>query len=898
MSSQKIEFGALGLLSIMAERTSETVRSVVKQVADALKGELGVVPADKLEEVAKRIESLLFIKMKDAATVQETFDEWLPQRRSEISLHYYGRYRTYLANKGFPPAVLGVLDKDTDKVVGLLQDPHKQGAWKRRGLVVGHVQSGKTANYTGVICKASDYGYRFIVVLTGIQEDLRTQTQERIEEGFIGVSSEAKLPKDSRIGVGRLGLERRPWCLTSRDNDFKVGQVSLNVPIQSLKEPLVLVMKKNAKILSNLVDWLKTKSQEGGGRIAGVPMLLIDDEADNASINVASDGKGASAINSRIRELLDLFERNVYLGYTATPFANIFIDPESTDDWAREDLFPRDFIVSLDAPTNYVGASRIFPEDGDLHYTLERVEDHTPFLPERHKINWNPQALPPSLVNALRAFILSRAVRIARGDGNSHSSMLVNVSRFNDVQTKVTGLISDQLTLIRLACQGHAALSEKEALQDPEMSALKATWDSTYMGSVKESWTEIQGLLPAAVGPIEPRKINSKSPDALDYRRYKEKGLHVVAIGGFALSRGFTLEGLTVTYFLRNSLMYDTLMQMGRWFGYRDGYDDLCRIYMTQSAIGWYGHISEAIDELRDEFKRMERAGRTPEQFGLKVRSHPQALIVTARNKMRSGKKVRHSIAVGGRLIETYALRSDAIILNREHLNRVVESLQSERRCEGSDQGFLWPDVGADKVIGFISGFRNHDDACINTQSGPVCDYIQSRKEDGLDRWDICLFSPKKADAGIDVVADLSVRLQERSTKFTEERKGVGRFLINAEKMRVASRGHEKAGMSAEEIRQAEVDFRNAHPDAQNVSDRAYREHRIRPLLMIHMLKLSLQAEDLQFAPDGAVVAWGASFPQASKQETGVEYVVNTTWWSENYATDLEEEEEEAIQDE
>ena len=546
MTSNDLENMAIGLLSSMAERTPATVRTVLRQLLP-LTGELAArLTADDLEEIARRIEARLYIKMEDAAAIQMAFAEWLPQRRTDTPGYFYPRYRTYLGTRGFAPAVLGVLDKDTDKIVGLFQGPKKQGAWQRRGLVVGHVQSGKTANYTGVICKAADYGYRFVVVLTGIQEDLRVQTQVRIEEGFIGSSSEGTGSQDTQIGVGLLGMEHRPTTLTSRMDDFRTTQTALTVPIQSMAEPLILVMKKNKKILENLIAWLKTKSHEGGGRIAGVPMLLIDDEADNASINVAADGSGPSTINSLIRKLLDVFERNVYVGYTATPFANIFIDPESTDDWQREDLFPRDFIVSLDAPTNYVGPSRVFAPEGDLHYTLVEVTDHVGLLPERHKITLDPPRLPDSLEEAVRVFILARAIRIHRGQGTDHSSMLVNVSRFNDVQTRVTGLINGVMNSIRASCQGHAALSEKQALQDAGMRALRAAWDDRFAGRVAESWGDVQSLLGSAAGPVEVRKINSKSPDALDYRRYKETGLHVISVGGFVLSRGFTLEGLPV----------------------------------------------------------------------------------------------------------------------------------------------------------------------------------------------------------------------------------------------------------------------------------------------------------------------------------------------------------------
>ena len=423
-------------------------------------------------------------------------------------------------------------------------------------------------------------------------------------------------------------------------------------------------------------------------------MLLIDDEADNASVNVSKTDDAPSAINDRIRKLLDVFDRNVYLGYTATPFANIFIDPESKDAMEREDLFPRDFIISLDAPSNYVGASRLFSDTGDLHKTLITVDDHVELLPEKHKISHPLSQIPESLRNAVRTFVLARAIRVVRGQEKSHSSMLVNASRFNAVQTKLTGLVSDLMNTIRSACIGHAGLSVEKALCDPEMNRLHNVWIDQYEGKIPETWAMVQAALIRAAGPIEVRKVNSKSSDKLDYRRYKNEGLHVIAIGGFALSRGFTLEGLTVSYFLRNSMMYDTLLQMGRWFGYRDGYSEICRIYMTEEAIDWYAHISEAIDELRDEFRRMERAGARPVDFGLKVRAHPESLIVTARNKMKSGQKINHSISLAGKLIETTRLRTDSIEVNRDVMSNLLDSLEEIRKPDlSNDFGFLWKEM-------------------------------------------------------------------------------------------------------------------------------------------------------------------------------------------------------------
>lgn len=903
MTLNDLENNAIGVLATMPERTSDSVRTVLStllMLSPELKAQTS---GEQLELCAQRIETKLFVRVNDASAIKldGEFKPWLPQRRAEVEGHfYYPRYRRWLSQKGFVSTVLGVLDKDTDKVVGLLGDPLLAKPWSRRGLVVGHVQSGKTANYSGVICKAADYGYKFIVVLAGMQEDLRAQTQERLEEGFIGSNSD-KEAKDSIVGVGRLGLDRRPSTLTSRADDFKVMHARLTMPIQSLKEPLVLVMKKNAKVLGNLVEWLRTKNKDPSGRISGTPMLLIDDEADNASVNTSANADSPTSINGRIRELLSLFDKNVYLGYTATPFANIFIDPESVDAMDREDLFPRDFIVSLDAPTNYVGAARLFHSDGDLNGSLIPVEDHEGSLPEKHKISWRVPGLPPSLKEAVATFLLARAVRCCRGNGTSHSSMLINVSRFNDVQTQVTGLVKSDVVRYLEACQGHAALPELQAMRDPAIAELRRVWDDQFAGKVPETWSDVQPRLREAVGPVEVRKINGKSPDTLDYKRNEETGLHVIAVGGFVLSRGFTLEGLTVSYFLRNSLMYDTLLQMGRWFGYRDGYADVCRVYMTDDAIGWYSHISEAIDELRDEFKRMERANRTPREFGLRVRSDPESLIITARNKMRSGKPVRHSVSLGGTLIETTSLRKDALDQNRKLAEEFLTALDREysSRLVASDAGWLWSGVSAAAVRDFIGRFRNYDDLCIKTQSGPVTAYIQAREGDEMPEWDVCLFSPAKADVGEFSLGGRDVRLQERSSSWDIADDGIEYFRINGKSSRVASRGQERVGLSDAEVRKARHDFA-AIPgnEDKSISDKAYRLARTRPLLMLHLLLLresSPPAEQKARQERGAL-AWGISFKPTGRPEQQVEYMVNTTWWKTNFQDDLEEAAEESEQ--
>jgi hypothetical protein len=381
--------------------------------------------------------------------------------------------------------------------------------------------------------------------------------------------------------------------------------------------------------------------------------------------------------------------------------------------------------------------------------------------------------------------------------------------------------------------------------------------------------------------------VNSKSPDKLDYRRYKNEGLHVIAIGGFALSRGFTLEGLTVSYFLRNSIMYDTLLQMGRWFGYRDSYADVCRIFMTEDAIDWYAHISDAIDELRDEFNRMEKASARPIDFGLKVRAHPESLIVTARNKMRSGQEIRHSISLAGELVETNKLGVDALSMNRDVLSDFLKSLESMQEPELIEEfGYVWKSMPvAHLVRSFISKFKNHDGAALITQAGPINSYIQLRESDEFSSWDVCLFSPKNGTASTRSFGSLTPNKQVRSSLRKGASLGSEFLAISGKALRVGSPGQSRAGMDIELARTVKDDWDSKNKTSRTVPDKEYLRYRTRPILMLHVLDiLEKDGSGSKVVTETDVVGWGIGFPKTTAYPTTeVSYVVNTRWWAENY---------------
>ena len=873
--------------------TQEKIREYVNQARP-------VCPAvmdEEAEEAIRWFETVHGVTMTDGAALQETgFEPWLEDARSALDPYYWERYRRLLVSRHFSRHVLATMDSVTDRILGLLENPAKEGEWDRRGMVMGHVQSGKTANYTGVICKAADAGYRVVIIIAGLHNNLRNQTQRRIDEGLVGFDSTGRLrgmlPQQSLLGVGRFDSRRRPNAFTTSQRDFNQAIAdSVRIPLQNLSEPAVFVIKKNSSTLKNLIEWLTAHNARHGTATVREPMLLIDDEADNASINIRHRQDEISRINGQIRELLSLFERSCYVGYTATPFANIFIDPGSEDAMLGHDLFPRDFIVSLDPPDNYFGATDVFIEDPER--IVHSVDDNGDLLPLKHQIHHRITGLPESLETAVRVFVVARAIRLARGQDGRHNSMLVNVSRFVAVQGQIRNEIHSLVDRIRSSVRVNGARPPAEALADPEIAALRRVFEDHYAQACPESWPDVQTRLHDSASAVKVVEVNSRSSGALDYLEYENTGLNVIAVGGFSLSRGLTLEGLVVSYFLRNSMMYDTLLQMGRWFGYRQGYEDLCRVWMPEEAQGWYTHITESIDELREELGRMQSVNATPKEFGLRVRSHPDTLVVTARNKMGSGRRMRVLIGLANSFVETAILRRDppSLEANRQAAMSLAANLRRNGHApedgEPLSGGRLVRGASAALVDAFLMAFRNHEGA-VMTQTDPVRRYIRERQADELDEWDIYFPGLTRERAPPGSLEDSSLGFPLICQRRAAGPRSDDATLMVTSRQRVSSRGIERTGLTETEVRCAQEGYRRQHPDRKNYPDWIYREVRTRPLLVLHMLAIGEEGDDL--SAERPVVAWSISFPTTRREETRVEYVVNTTWYQEHYGDEDDDE--------
>lgn len=824
---------------------------------------------DQVVAARRLLHARFAIRMEMGQTIKVDHVPWLHTRRGTIDPFYWSRYRELLLLNGWSPLVAGTLDRSMDELLDLLGDPTTTGTWKRRGLVVGDVQSGKTASYAALICKAADAGYRMVILLAGTLENVRRQTQERLDAAFVGLDSRDFLARDqlkhkTLVGVGYIDGRRDGIVFTSRDRDFRAQIASaLSISLSSVREPVLVVAKKNKKVLSNLATWLRTMNADQTGHI-DVPLLLIDDEADNASINTSANSNETTAINKAIRDLLALFRRSSYVGFTATPFANIFIDPTSSDEMFGDDLFPRDFIHLLEPPTNYVGMDRLFapvdpehPEIGQAEASLvgiRTIRGTEEWLPLAHSSADNPGAIPASLLTALRQFLLTCAIRDLRvkksvegHERGVHRSMLVNVSRFTEVQNKVADQIHVELDRIRDQVRLFGALEPvTAAAQSVEITTLQRVFEGEFV-QADCKWSEVLAALHDSISPIRVQAVNQKTgASSLDYSVIKETpGVRVIAVGGNSLSRGLTLEGLCVSYFLRNSRAYDTLLQMSRWFGYRDGYSDLCRIWISAEAEGWYRHVADATNELKRDFARMRRQKATPAEFGLRVRTHPDTLLITARNKMATGidivDEVR-DISLVGRGIETSRLYADRQ-RNTENLRVIDRFLVDVTQAHGGPIGSpngraeLWPSVRAGLVTKLLRDFLvhplNHD-----FQGEAIADFLDlalERRDPQLSTWRVAL--PTEGTAEPDkpvVVAGIVVRPKKRVILV---RKSPESLLVSGEKARVGGREDVLHGLSYDLAETVRSTFKRDNPTGKNVPEDAFREVMVNPLLVIYLLR-------------------------------------------------------------
>ncbi|WP_404453971.1 Z1 domain-containing protein [Virgibacillus necropolis] len=881
----------------------EAIKKTLKEIPD--------VQADKLK--ANLLESINTFIGYDSIITDETHDHipWYYDRKGNVDMNFWHRYERYLIQvKHRSPKVVQSIDETTDKILNLLEDPTATDRqYDRRGIVVGDVQSGKTANFTGLINKAVDMGYKLIIVLAGMHNSLRSQTQMRLDEEVLGYETSIvkQDPDDNKlIGVSTLSGEgfRRINSLTTRDDygDFS-RSIAKKIRVEPGVEPFLLVVKKNASVLKNVLNYFQKdsvqarKSSEDAPHktVPNVPMLLIDDEADQASINTKDlfDEEGniledydPTKINALIRQIYNTFEQKAYVGYTATPFANIFVHNTAFSEQYGSELFPKDFILSLPKPSNYIGPAEFFQLDEDCDDSMPLInfiKYHDTFVPSKHKKHHIPIALPESLKEAILTFLLSIAIRKLRGQENDHNSMLIHVTRFKDVQHHIYELIKEEMynvkNLIRYGDTSSYKIKDK--LKEIWMNKINPT--SIKLNASTHKWEEIEDVLVPTVESIVVKEINGTSGDILDYKENESTGMNVITVGGDKLSRGLTLEGLTVSYYLRASKMYDTLMQMGRWFGYRNGYFDLCRIYTTEDLASWFRHIAVATEDLREEIEDMASRGATPEEFGLRVQTHP-VMFITSQLKMKSGQRQKLSYRKTVSETTVFELDNEVFAHNLAVTDRFIRGLGShvdnflQKRQEKkiTSKHYFWEDVPGEDIADFLSHYKTAPSAP-RANSRYLKQYIEKQLEnDELTKWTVCLINTGEKTNDYEKIGGLEV------SKGIVRKGGIEQAGNKISLKRLLSAGHEFLDFTKEQlIRKEQIEGNSNQNKSQKVRGKVRNPKN--GLLLIYPIDRD-QSNRLK---DKGITSWpigiGLVFPDTNNPEVAVDYVVN------NVFSDLEE---------
>ncbi|AET59165.1 endonuclease [Paenibacillus terrae HPL-003] len=650
-----------------------------------------------------------------------------------LGAFFWTRYRDYLIRiKHWDQEAVDSIDDSTNEIMRSLGNPNEIHSFDKRGLVLGYVQSGKTANFTGLINKAYDVGYKLVIVLSGVHNDLRAQTQLRLDEEVIGsrVDREGKPVGVAQIYTNTADHIISTWTTVERDIS------SEPTGIFNLNQRTLMVVKKNSIVLESLKNQLEYQKNLFS---LDIPVLIIDDEADQASVDTSKD-EDPKTINKLIRQILEVFNRKCYVGYTATPFANLLISAEAKTEDEGKDLYPKDFLVGLPKPKEYCGPEEFFnvEEDADdprpsLIRPLKNADIEV-FTGIKTKGDADKfEEVPPQMGESILAFLLTIAVRNLRGQRNKHNSMLIHTSRFKDVQSTVKDGVDKVFNEITMQIQYNENSKIVKAIKELYEEDVIPT-SRAWPGKIQEfNWEEVYQELRESSKKVRVFEINGNSKDALDYHRYKEDGLNVIAVGGDKLSRGLTLEGLSITYYFRNTLMYDTLMQMGRWFGYRKGYMDLCRIYTTAEIASNFEHLAIAMIELRREFDRLAKAKKTPLEYAMKMLSHP-TMTLTSPLKMRN--------AAVSNIIYGLTLQQTRIYDNKEtffsHNMKVTENFINKLSSQftktyigsGKTGYYIAREVEANSVLKFLSEYKTRQDAD-KVDSSKIVNYIQQVNEIG-----------------------------------------------------------------------------------------------------------------------------------------------------------------------
>ena len=687
----------------------------------------------------------------DPSTLPSEASEWYKDKETDSN---WMRYCDLLDRKKWPDKVCQSIEKSTRKTMNFLFNPKSSEVDSKYGLIVGHVQSGKTANYTGLIARAADSGYNVIVVLAGLHNNLRKQTQIRLERELMG--------KD------RTGLHVNPpneydWVkITTQEDDF---QQLPDSGFLSGNNPVIAIVKKNVSPLTKLYEMFKDFSEE---KRCKLNFLMIDDESDHATINTKKKDfdyeweeddfdwdeeeeeqeiSDATVINTRLRQIIGLFPRSAYIGYTATPFANVLINPEEEHESLGKTLYPRDFILALPKPDGHMGLNELFPDSPDMDQTYASQtwivpnDEANELRSYENEENYIPDFdVPESLEISIIDFFLSGAARLCRGEENFHHSMLIHtrhtISNQSPIALKVESLTN---------YWNHHILNEYSLEGKKIREKIQERWESNFAihPLTNETWGDIEfNLMRFIHDGYRVMEINSKSEHSLNYDDHSN-GLKVIAVGGNRLSRGLTLEGLCSTFFIRESKMYDTLTQMGRWFGFRPGYADLVRLHITSTLLEWFTWLTSVEREIRADIERYSDTGLRPDALGVRILKHHK-MLPTSRGKMRFAKSFTPSLGASSPRTKKFPLNNHQALI--QNLQNTAMFLSNLGEPEENSAGLIWRDVDPDLVISMLQGFTTHeDDDAFNKND--IINHINHRVVKGeLSSWSIGLINNTQVD--------------------------------------------------------------------------------------------------------------------------------------------------------
>ena len=662
---------------------------------------------------------------------------WYPGPRANHV--FWPNLRNHLLANEWSGQDLADLDESSNIVLASCQSPWETKS-NGRGMVIGYVQSGKTTNFTAVIAKAADAGFRLIIVMSGLTKSLRKQTQKRLDQQLKELSPNS-------------------WIfLTDKEKDFDKG-IGMGPVLYHPALRTCVVIKKNKSRLTRLNAFLDAAAK--AGQLDNCPILVIDDEGDQASLSPNCDQKKASRINQEIVKILNRPRVN-YISYTATPFANVFVSP-----FYEENLYPRDFIYSMPETKGYFGTRLMFGENDDDN-ALDVVRQISPLEEDNYFGAGSPKQ-SESLEYAIRWFLIAATIRRLRNSGvQPHTTMLINASERVQYHFDLWPLVRNIVLDIRSKIvQNGIIRAELESQWKDETLRVPASDFGNEHVDFDLIWSDLIATIDL-LGPLNGANHDSNencgiivdnSGAEIRLAYSDEEPRPIIVIGGSTLSRGLTLEGLVCSVFARSTKLYDSLLQMGRWFGYRRGYEDLPRVWMFEDVLERFEFLARIETELREEIRRYAETGLSPIDFGVRIRLHPN-MSITRQAMLKGANQIRFEFS--GTSPQTTFLENENTTISRTHVatNSLIQAiLNAGVKPEVTTTGTLYRDVDASTIRAFFDPITGYPLSTSNTyfNNAPLCKYLDTKtSKNEIMKWSIFFRSKQdsrkcKAIIGVDM---------------------------------------------------------------------------------------------------------------------------------------------------